>query len=198
MKKLKVLYKPDFIARRVRQLGKQISRDFAGETLDVVTVLDNGFVFAADLLRALRVPVRTHFVRAEAQDIIDPNLGKERKEIFYTPDLPPDVGKNILLVEGVMHSGVTTDFLLRRIDLRHPRVLKTAVVADKPQGRKVSLEPDYYAFRLASNTIVVGYGLSWDGRHGHLPCLATCTDRANRRPASAERSRGRRSPGKKK
>lgn len=172
MPALKVLYKPEVIARRVRELGRQISRDFQGQTLDVVGLVDNGFVFMADLVRALDVPVRYNFIRTETRDVTDPNTGRERKEIFYTPEIEAE-GRAILLVDGVLQSGITTDFLLRRIGLHQPRVVKTAVCVDKPFERKVLLEPDYFAFRLASNQVVIGYGLSWDGLHGNLPYLAT-------------------------
>ncbi|MFQ5694565.1 MAG: phosphoribosyltransferase [Terriglobia bacterium] len=189
MKPLKVLYKPEVIARRVRALGRQISRDFAGQTLDVVARLDNGYVFAADLVRALAVPVRTHFIRTEIRDVTDPYTGKPRQEIFYTPEVEAE-GRNILLVDGVLQSGVTTDFLLRRISLRRPRKLKTAVLLDKASGRKVFLEPDYYAFRLASNTIAVGYGLAWDGLQGNLPYVGVVGALRNARPQAARKRRG--------
>ena len=168
----KVLVSPAAIARRVRQLGRQISRDYAGQKLDVVALLENGYIFVADLVRALTVPVHTHFIRADVRDIQDPATGKPRKEIFYTPDLDAE-GRNILVVDGVFQSGITTDFFLRRISLHNPRSVRTAVFVDKPADRKVLLEPDYYAFRITSNDMVVGYGLSWDGQNGNLPYLAS-------------------------
>ncbi|MFQ5662375.1 MAG: phosphoribosyltransferase [Terriglobia bacterium] len=170
MKGLRVLHKPEAIARRVTALGRQISRDFRGQTLDVVGLLDSGFLFMADLVRAIQLPVRTHFIRAEIQDIIDPDTGKERQEIFYSPEIEAE-GKNILLVKGLLGSGIPTDFLLRRIALHRPRVIKTAVLIDKPEERKISVEPDYWAFRVASNNIVMGYGLSQAGLQGNLPYL---------------------------
>jgi hypoxanthine phosphoribosyltransferase len=188
-----VLYKPEAIARRVRKLGQEISRDFRGQTLDVVAVLDSGYIFAADLVRALTVPVRTHFIRSEIQDIVDPSTGKERKEIFYTPEVEAGE-RNVLLVQGILQSGVTTEFLLRRIGLHNPRVVKTVVCVDKPGERKVSLEPDYAAFRLASNDMVVGYGLSWDGLDSNLPYLGGLT--AVRKKAGARRARAKKAAGK--
>jgi len=172
VKPLKVLFKPEAIARRVRELGRQISRDFRGQTLDVVGLIDNGYIFMADLIRTIDVPLRCHFIRTETRDLTDPSTGKERKEIFYTPEIAAE-DKNILLVDGVLQSGITTDFLLRRVYLHRPRTVKTVVCIDKPAERKVFLEPDYCAFRLASNSVVVGYGLSWDGLHGNLPYLGT-------------------------
>ncbi|MGH9804381.1 MAG: phosphoribosyltransferase [Candidatus Acidiferrales bacterium] len=188
---LKVIYKPEEIARRVREVGRQISQDFKGETLDVVAVLDNAYVFMADLVRALEVPVRTHFIRAEMEDVLDPNTGKERKEISFTPEVEASDG-NVVVVEGVLQSGITTDFLLRRIGLHNPRVVKTAVCIDKPSERRVLLEPDYALFNLASNEIVVGYGLAWNGLHSNLPFIG-----AVERPAAKAESRaGRKGKGK--
>lgn len=185
MKGLKVLYKPEVIARRVRQMGAEISRDFRGKTLDVVGVLDNGYVFLADLVRAIQVPVRTHFIRTEIRDIVDPNTGKPRQEIFYTPEVETK-GKNVLLVDGVMRTGVTHDFLLRRLGLHNPRVVKTAVLIDKPAERHVLLEPDYVGFRLASNDMVIGYGLSWNGLNGNLPYVG----KLSRSPGPARKGKG--------
>lgn len=184
---LKVLYKPEDIARRVREVGRQISEDFEGETLDVVAVLDNAYVFMADLVRALEVPVRTHFIRSEMEDVVDPNTGKERKEISFTPEVEVADG-NVLVLEGVLQSGITTDFLLRRIGLHNPRVVKTAVCIDKPGERRVFLEPDYALFKLASNEIVVGYGLAWNGLHSNLPYIGA----VERAAPEAEKADGRR------
>ncbi|MGH9787587.1 MAG: phosphoribosyltransferase [Candidatus Acidiferrales bacterium] len=189
MKGLKTLYSPEVISRRVRQLGREISRDFRGKTVDLVAVLDNGYVFVADLARALDVPVRTHFIRTEVRDIVDPNTGKPRQEIFYTPEVEAD-GKNIVLVDGLVQTGITHDFLLRRISLRNPRSVKTAVLIDKVMDRRVLLEPDYVGFRLASNDVVIGYGLAWNGLHGNLPYVG----KINR---SAAGSAGRNKKGKK-
>lgn len=194
---LKVLYRPEEIARRVREVGQQISEDFEGETLDVVAVLDNAYVFMADLVRALEVPVRTHFIRAEMEDIVDPNTGKERKEISFTPEVEVSDG-NVLVLEGVLQSGITTDFLLRRIGLHNPRVVKTAVCIDKPAERRVFLEPDYVLFKLASNEIVVGYGLAWNGLHSNLPFFGAVARPAAPAPAEKAESRrgGRKGKGK--
>jgi hypoxanthine phosphoribosyltransferase len=169
------------ISRRVRQLGRQVSRDYRGKTLDLVAVLDNGYMFMADLVRSLDVPVRTHFIRTEVRDIVDPNTGKPRQEIFYTPEVEAE-GKHILLVDGLVQTGITHDFLLRRISLRNPRSVKTAVLIDKIVDRHVLLEPDYVAFQMASNEVVIGYGLAWNGLNGNLPFVAKLN-----RPAAAGR-----------
>ena len=176
---LRVLYKPEAIARRVRQLGRDISRDYRGKTVDVVGVVENGYVFLADLVRSLTVPVRTHFIRTETRDIVDTNTGKPRQEIFYTPEIDA-AGKHILLVDGIVHTGITHDFLLRRLQLRNPKTVRVAVLLDKVAERRVLLEPDYFGFQLASNEMVIGYGLSHDGTDGNLPYLAKVARPARR------------------
>ena len=185
---LRVLYKPDVIARRVRQLGRDISRDFRGKTLDVVGVLDNGYVFVADLVRALDIPVRIHFIRTEMRDIIDPGTGKPRQEIFYSPEIRGE-GRRILVVDGVVRTGVTHDFLLRRMGLGQPKEVKLAVLIDKVAERRVLLEPDYIGFKVASNEVVIGYGLSLDGTNGHLPYLAKMTRSGGRGAKTKKRKR---------
>lgn len=187
------LYKSAQIARRVRELGKEISRDYRGEPVDLVAILDNAFVFVADLARHIDTPVRCHFIRAEARDVRD-GAGYERKEIFYTPEIDA-TGRNILLVDGVLQSGITLDFLIKRIGLSRPKSVKTVVLVDKPAERKVSLEPDYFGFRLTSNPVVVGYGLAWDGFYRNLPYVAVPAGQrvpAARRPHKTARKPARR------
>ena len=188
MKSLKKLYSPEVISRRVRQLGREISRDYRGKTVDLVAVLDNGYMFVADLVRTLDVPVRTHFIRTEVRDIVDPNLGKPRQEIFYTPEVDAEA-KHILLVDGLVRTGITHDFLLRRISLRNPRSVKTAVLVDKVAERHVLLEPDYVGFRLASNDMVVGYGLALNGLDGNLPYVGKLNRSSSGSSAASRRKK---------
>jgi len=188
VKSLKKLYSPEVISRRVRQLGREISRDYRGKTVDLVAVLDNGYMFVADLVRTLDVPVRTHFIRTEVRDIVDPNLGKPRQEIFYTPEVDAEA-KHILLVDGLVRTGITHDFLLRRISLRNPRSVKTAVLVDKVAERHVLLEPDYVGFRLASNDMVVGYGLALNGLDGNLPYVGKLNRSSSGSSAASRRKK---------
>jgi hypoxanthine phosphoribosyltransferase len=144
------------IAGRVAELGKEISRAYQGR-LDIVITLDRGFVFAADLIRELDGTVVCHFVREELRDIDD--SGRPRREILFgsVPDLK---GRDVLLVDAVLESGVTQDFLLRRLGESSPRSLRLAVLLDKPEKRRVDLESDYFGFKTASKDVWVGYGLA--------------------------------------
>jgi hypoxanthine phosphoribosyltransferase len=146
------------IAARVADLGKQIARAFKGRRLDVVITMDRGFVFAADLVRQIAVPLVCHFVREHVSDV---QQGKHpRREVFFTGARPELKGRDVLLVDAVLDSGVTQEFLLRRLAESQPRSLRLAVLLDKPQSRRVALEPDYFGFQTASNQMWVGYGLA--------------------------------------
>jgi len=151
-------------------MGRAISRDYAGRTLDVVVVLENSFLFAADLVREISRPVSCHFVRSEMRDVrVD---GHDYREIFFSP--PPALrGRDVLVVDAVLNTGVTQDFLLKRLDEGRPRSLRLAVLFDKEASRKVNLKPEYTGFADASKEWV-GYGLSGEGGlYRNLPYVAT-------------------------
>jgi hypoxanthine phosphoribosyltransferase len=145
------------IAARVSDLGKEISRAYKGRRLDVVVTLDRGFVFAADLIRQLDGAVVCHFVHEDVRDVDD--KGRARREVFFG-SRPQLKGRDVLLVDAVLESGVTQDFLLRRLGESAPRSLRLAVLLDKPEKRRVDLESDYFGFRTASKEVWVGYGLA--------------------------------------
>ncbi len=184
--RLEVVYSPGQLARRVASLGRSISRDYAGRTVDVVVVLENGFVFAADLVRHISRPVVCHFVRLEIRDVkLD---GHRRREVFFSPQ-PPLKGRDVLLVGGVLHSGVTQDFLLKRVLESRPRSLRLAVLVDKAEDRKVDVKADYFACAVASKYLV-GYGLP--GRRGwycNLPYLGAVRTAGRRTGRRARRAR---------
>ncbi len=145
------------IGARVSELGKEISRAYKGRLVDVVVTLDRGFIFAADLIREINTAVVCHFVREDVRDVNDG--GNERREVYFgsRPELK---GRDVLLLDAVLESGVTQEFLLRRLGESQPRSLRLAVLLDKPARRRVGLEPDYFGFRTASNDVWVGYGLA--------------------------------------
>jgi len=162
-------YSAGRIAKQVAALGRRITKDYKGRRLDVVITFDRGFVFAADLIRRLSGNVVCHFVPAGVRDL-DAD-GRAQREIFFGSW--PDVkGRDVLVVDAVLDSGVTQEFILRRLGESRPRSLRLAVLLDKPGGRRVDLEPDYFAFQTASNGLWVGYGLSAaNGSGRNLPNL---------------------------
>jgi hypoxanthine phosphoribosyltransferase len=166
---MKVAFTRQRLRNRVSQLGRTISKDYAGRTVDVVVVLENSFLFAADLVREISRPVVCHFVRSEMRDIL--MGGYDRREIFFSA--PPVLGgRDVLVVDAVLNTGVTQDFLLKRLEEGRPRSLRLVVLFDKPEGRKVNLQAAYTGFAAASKEWV-GYGLSGQrGLFRNLPYVA--------------------------
>jgi hypoxanthine phosphoribosyltransferase len=160
------LYTAARIAKRLQDLGRQISRDLRGRRLDIVVTMDHSFMFAADLIRAIDAPVVLHFVRQDVRDV--QQNGQSRREVFFTGRSGKDgmvnltelKGRDVLLVDAVLDSGVTQEFLLRRMGENKPRSLRLAVLLDKTSRRRVALDPDYFGFRTASNLVWSGYGLA--------------------------------------
>jgi len=167
------------IGARVSELGREITRAYKGRRVDVVVTLDRGFIFAADLLREINTAVVCHFVREDVRDVTDG--GNERREVYFgaRPELK---GRDVLLLDAVLESGVTQEFLLRRLGESQPRSLRLAVLLDKPARRRVGLEPDYFGFRTASKDVWVGYGLAADNGTGrNLGALSTGVAQVKRR-----------------
>jgi hypoxanthine phosphoribosyltransferase len=163
------------IASRVKKLGRAISLAYRGRRVDIVVTMDRSFVFAADLVRAIDGPVAVHFVREDVRDV--ETDGRVRREVFFgNPETTSGgeerseyKGRDVLLVDAVLDSGVTQEFLLRRIGEGKPRSLRLAVLLDKASKRRVALEPDYFGFQTASNLMWSGYGLAGSnglGRNG--------------------------------
>ena len=163
------------IASRVKTLGREIAKANRGRRLDLVVVMDRSYVFAADLAREIGGKVAMHFVREDVRDV---ELGgQRRREVFFgnreTTSADTEhagfKGRDVVLVDAVLDSGVTQDFLLRRIGESKPRSLRLAALLDKESQRRVNLEPDYFGFRTASNFMWCGYGLAGPnglGRNG--------------------------------
>ena len=170
----KTLYSPAKIAGAAKRMGRAITRDFAGRTIHVVAILEDAMVFASDLIRHIRRPVVCHFVRAQAQEVLVD--GNSRKEILFSRN-PNLKGKDVLLVDALLDTGVTQDFLSKRLLESRPRSLRIAVLLDRPGSRRVHLNAEYTGFEVASN-YVVGYGLAGaDGLYRNLPNLAAVSAR---------------------
>jgi hypoxanthine phosphoribosyltransferase len=161
----RVILSADQIKKRVQEIARQISRDYQGRTLHVVAVMENGFIFMADLVRELDIPVVCQFVKGEFND-----EHPSTTEIFYSPEVEV-AGKDVLLVEALIQSGVTSEFLLRNLASRGASSVKLAVLLDKQAARRVSLQPDYFGF-LLNDSFVVGYGLGDMHSGRNLPYIA--------------------------
>lgn len=164
--KLQVVFTAEQIAGRVREMAEQITRDYADTSICVICVVENGFVFMADLIRQIERPVLCAFIRS------DFSTQGETTEIFFSPE-PLVTGQDVLLVEGVIQSGLTTDFLMRNLQARGAKSVKLAALLDRQSERQVVLQADYSGFAYEGGTLV-GYGLGAPyGRN--LPYLASAT-----------------------
>jgi len=167
----RVLISSEQIQKRVAELANQISADFKEKTIYVVGVMENGFMFMADLVREIHIPVVCQFVKAEFKE-----TNTTTTEIFFSPEA--DVkGQHVLLVEALVQSGVTSEFLMGNIMARGAASVKLAAFLDKQSSRRVPLQPDYFGF-LISESFVVGYGLGTPHLGRNLPYIAAKQDSA--------------------
>lgn len=156
------------IQKRVREMGRQISDDYRGKTVHVLAVLENGFMFTADLVRAMDVPVICEFIKPLYRDRIQGTTTS--KEIFFSPEIEVRAHP-VLLVEGLVHSGVTTDFVMNGLRSRGAASVRLATLLDRQAARRVALQPDYFGF-LVDDKFLVGYGLGNPLLERNLPYLA--------------------------
>ncbi|MGH9430242.1 MAG: phosphoribosyltransferase [Terriglobia bacterium] len=182
------LFSQEAIRRRVMKIARQINRDYRGRTLHLVTVLESSFVFVADLMRALRVDVVCHFLNVKMRD--GSMSGVPLREIVYS-HRPQLAGQDVLLVDGILETGITLDYLCNSIAMQRPRSLRTAALLEKSGRKKVGLAADYLGF-AAQSGYLVGYGLGRGGKFQNLPYIAAVSPpRRTRKPQNASNRLGR-------
>jgi hypoxanthine phosphoribosyltransferase len=166
---LRQVISADQIQKRVRELGRQISDDYRGQTVIALGILENSFLFMADLVRSIDVPVICSFIKPRYKQN---NQGESPVlEILFSHGLEIS-GKNILLVEGLVHSGVTTEFLMNDLGSRGASSVRLVTLLDRQSARRVPLQPDYFGF-LVDDAFLCGYGLGSPEQTGrNLPYVA--------------------------
>jgi hypoxanthine phosphoribosyltransferase len=166
---LEVLYTRQQIAERVAELGTQITRDLNGEQLVMVGVLKGAAPFLADLARALEVDATFDFVATSSygKGVNSSGVVKLVKDL----DAPIE-GKNVLVVEDILDTGLTLSYLRKFLLQKHPKTLRIATLLDKPSRRIEKIEADYVGFSIP-NLFVIGYGMDYGERYRNLPdiCL---------------------------
>ena len=168
---LELLLSREAIAVRVKELAIQISRDYAGADLLLVGVLKGAFVFLADLIRALEIPVQVEFVRLASYGKGATSAGQVR----VLMDLEVSIaGRHVLIVEDILDTGLTLGFLLERLKARQPASLKLCVLLNKHVRRAQEVIPDYRGFNVPAD-FVVGYGIDYAERYRFLPAVYSLT-----------------------
>src|SRR4030066_1334858 len=153
------------IATIVKNLADQISRDYSGKELILVCILKGAFMFLSDLVRHLEIPVKIDFVRLASYGSGMKTSG--RIEITKDIELPIE-GKDVLIVEDIIDSGHTLQFLKDRITLSNPRSVKICALLDKKARREVEMEADYLGIEV-DDVFIVGYGIDFNENYRYLP-----------------------------
>jgi len=153
------------IASIVQRLADQISKDYSGRELVLVCILKGAFMFLSDLIRHLRIPAQIDFVRLASY-----GTGMETSGVIeVTKDIEiPIEGKDVLIIEDIIDSGRTLQFLKDRLILANPRSVKICALLDKKARREIEMEADYLGIEV-DNVFIVGYGIDFDEKYRHLP-----------------------------
>jgi hypoxanthine phosphoribosyltransferase len=170
-----VLVSRQDIARRMDEIGGEVARAFEGRELCVVGLMKSCLVFMGDLIRAVPLDMTCHFLQASSLRE-RAGAGPLRTDIVYSTDIPYE-GRHVLLLEGVVDTGITLNFLLDHIREHGPHTLKVCVLIDKPGDRKVDVRPDWAVHTvrepLKGDRFIVGYGLDHAEHYRGLPFLGT-------------------------
>jgi len=170
MQKPDVLYSEDQIRARIQAMGADIGEAYADREVVVIGLMKSCLVFMADMIRAIPADLTCHLLRVSASL---PEGGTPRTEIVFSTNIPYE-GRDILLLDDIVDTGITLNFLLDHIRERKPRSLKVAALIDKPGDRKIEVQVDWAAFTIKESSgdrFVVGYGLDYAERFRGLPYI---------------------------
>ena len=162
-----ILYDEATIERKVAQMGNQIALDYAAKELVMVVILKGAVVYAADLMRHIPIKITLDFMAISSYGHGSETSGIVR--ILKDLDQPVE-NKHVLIIEDIVDTGLTLDYLSKNILSKNPASLRTCVLLDKPEKRKIDLTPDYLGF-TTPDKFVVGYGLDYGEKYRNLPFI---------------------------
>jgi hypoxanthine phosphoribosyltransferase len=172
-----ILVQADQLKHRIRELGESISRDYADKDLLLVGVLKGAVFFLSDLMRHISIPCEVDFMAVASYGSATDSSGVVR----ILKDLDAAIeGRDVLIVEDIVDSGLTLKYLLRNLGARGPASLEVCALLTKPERRKVELDAKYVGFEIA-NKFVIGYGLDYAERYRNLPYVAALAEHAQAR-----------------
>ncbi len=155
------------IIQRIEALGKAITHDFDGEDIVVICVLKGAFMFCSDLIKRINLPLKLEFISLSSYGDNTQSSGSVRLEMDITANIE---GKNVLIVEDIVDSGLTIKTLLEIMAVRKPKQVKLASLLFKPSKLKHRVNIDYLGFEI-EDKFVIGYGLDYAGRYRELPYI---------------------------
>ena len=166
-----ILVQPDELRSRVRELAERINADYAGRDLLLVGVLKGAVFFLSDLMRHIEVPCEVDFMAVASYGSSTDSSGVVR--ILKDLDAPLE-GRDVLIVEDIVDSGLTLQYLMRTLEARGPRSLEVCALLTKPERRKVDMPARYVGFEIPDR-FAIGYGLDYAERYRNLPYVAALT-----------------------
>jgi hypoxanthine phosphoribosyltransferase len=162
-----ILYTEEEIQLKVKELGKQISWDYAGRNLLVICVLKGAIIFMADLIKSMDIPLEIDFMAVSSYGQSTKSSGVVK--IIKDLDIPVE-GRDVMIVEDIIDSGLTLSYLIDVLERRNALSIAVVTLFDKPGRRTVDLEPDYKGYTLP-DAFVVGYGLDYAEKYRNLPYI---------------------------
>ncbi|HHU77612.1 MAG TPA: hypoxanthine phosphoribosyltransferase [Clostridiales bacterium] len=172
----KILIDEKKLMNRVQELGKQISEDYEGKDLVVICILKGAIMFTADLVKAISLPLSIDFMAVSSYGSSTKSSGVVR----ILKDLDEEIeGRHVLIVEDIVDTGLTLDYLVKNLLSRKPASLKICCCLDKPERRKTPVKVDYVGF-IIPDEFVIGYGLDYDEKYRNLPFIGVLSEEAYR------------------
>jgi hypoxanthine phosphoribosyltransferase len=162
-----VMISDDEIALRIEALGQAITQDFASEELVVICVLKGAFMFTSDLIKKINRPLSLEFISLSSYGDSTQSSGNVRLDMDITCNVE---GKNVLIVEDIVDTGLTISTLMKMLELRKPKEVRLASLLFKPSKLKHQVKIDYLGFEI-EDKFVIGYGLDYAGRYRELPYI---------------------------
>ena len=164
-KKRNILLSKETIDSRIQELGKEITKDYEGKRIYVLSLLRGSFIFTADLVRALDTKVKVGFMTTSSYGHSENSSG----EVKIVSDIPDNIeGYDVLIVDDIVDTGYTMEFIIEHVKKLGAASVKSCVLLDKPSRRKVDLKPDYSCFEI-DDVFVVGFGLDYESYYRNVP-----------------------------
>jgi hypoxanthine phosphoribosyltransferase len=164
-KKVNILISKEQIDERIEVLGAEISKDYLGKKLYILSLLRGSFIYTADLVRQITVPTKIGFMTTSSYGHDEESTGS----VNVLNDIPDNIeGFDVLIVDDIVDTGITMDFVISRVKSLGAASVKSCVLLDKPERRKIDLKPDYCCFEIP-DLFVVGYGLNYGDYYRNIP-----------------------------
>lgn len=164
-KKRNILIDEAEIAKRISEVGIQITNDYKGKNLYILSLLRGSFIFAADLVRKIDVKTKIGFMTTSSYGHAEESCGS----VKIVNDIPDNIeGYDVIVVDDIVDTGITMDFVMNHVKSLGAASVKCCVLLDKPERRKVDIKPDYCCFEI-SDVFVVGYGLNYGDYYRNIP-----------------------------